>query len=163
MAEGPRHTPSWHSAGWHHRHPEAQNQVVPMPKKRKWGSFHYHLSMPPPPTRSLVLSFEDAREVVEGHASQVAPGASETADLLLAGGRILAESITADRDIPPFPRSTRDGYAVCAADLAKLPARLKIIGETKAGPSQLPSPLNRGDALSIMTGAPVPPGSDAVV
>jgi len=119
--------------------------------------------MPPPPTRSLVLSFEDAREVVEGHASQVAPGASETADLLLAGGRILAESITADRDIPPFPRSTRDGYAVCAADLAKLPARLKIIGETKAGPSQLPSPLNRGDALSIMTGAPVPPGSDAVV
>lgn len=68
--------------------------------------------MSAPPAQSLVLSFEDARRVVEEHAAQIAPGASECVDLLHASGRILAEPITADRDIPPFPRSTRDGYAV---------------------------------------------------
>src|ERR1700733_9707993 len=99
-------------------------------------------SMAEPPSRSLVLSFEQARRVVEEQASQVAPGGDETLALLQAAGRVLAEPITADRDIPPFPRSTRDGYAVCAADLARLPTKLKVIGEIKAGPLQLPSPLN---------------------
>jgi molybdopterin molybdotransferase len=119
--------------------------------------------MAAPPTQSLVLSFEDARRVVEDHASRVTPGSNETVDLLHAPSRILAEPIAADRDIPPFPRSTRDGYAVRAADLAKLPAKLRVIGEIKAGPPQLPSPLHRGEAFSIMTGAPAPPGADAVV
>jgi len=109
------------------------------------------------------LSFENARRVVEEHASQTAPGANEAVNLLHAAGRVLAGPITADRDIPPFPRSTRDGYAVHAADLATLPATLKVIGEIKAGPQQTPSPLNRGEAYSIMTGAPVPQGADAVV
>jgi molybdopterin molybdotransferase len=116
-----------------------------------------------PPIHSLVLSFEDARRVVEDHASQTAPGGNETTDLLHASGRVLAEPITADRDIPPFPRSTRDGYAVRTADLAILPAKLKVTGEIKAGPGQVPSTLNRGEAFSIMTGAPVPQGADAVV
>ncbi|MGA8216668.1 MAG: gephyrin-like molybdotransferase Glp [Candidatus Sulfotelmatobacter sp.] len=124
---------------------------------------HYHLPMAAPPTQSLVLTFEEARQVVEDHASRLSPGASETLDLLHAAGRVLAEPITADRDIPPFPRSTRDGYAVRTSDLAKLPAKLKVIGEIKAGPQQLPSTLNSGQAFSIMTGAPVPPGADAVV
>jgi molybdopterin molybdotransferase len=75
----------------------------------------------------------------------------------------LAEPITADRDIPPFPRATRDGYAVHTTDLSKLPAKLKVVGEIKAGPLQLPPTLNRGEAFSIMTGAPAPPGADAVV
>jgi len=119
--------------------------------------------MAEPPTPSLVLSFEDARHVVEGHASQHIPCADETVSLLHAAGRTLAEPITADRDIPPFPRSTRDGYAIRAADLATLPVKLKLIGEIKAGPQQSPSPLNRGEAYSIMTGAPVPQGADAVV
>jgi molybdopterin molybdotransferase len=119
--------------------------------------------MAAPPTQSLILSFEEARLVVEDQASHTSPGSSETADLLHAAGRVLAEQITADRDIPPFPRSTRDGYAVRAADLATLPTKLKIIGEIKAGPPQLPAALNRGEAYSIMTGAPVPPGADAVV
>ena len=119
--------------------------------------------MAPPPTQSLVLTFEDARRVVEDHASKLVPGANETITLLQAAGRVLAEPITADRDIPPFPRSTRDGYAVHAADLAILPATLKVIGEIKAGPQQIPSQLHRGEAYSIMTGAPVPQGSDAVV
>jgi len=119
--------------------------------------------MAAPPTQSLVLSFENARRAVEDHASQIAPGAAQALALLHAASRVLAEPITADRDIPPFPRSTRDGYAVCAADLAALPAKLKVMGEIKAGPQQVPSTLNRGQAFSIMTGAPVPQGADAVV
>jgi molybdopterin molybdotransferase len=131
--------------------------------REKWDSFHYHLYMSEPPTPSLVLSFGAARHLVEDHASHLAPGAKETADLLHAAGRILAEPVAADRDIPPFPRSTRDGYAVRAADLAKLPARLTVLGEIKAGPLQIPSALKPGEAFSIMTGAPVPQGADSVV
>jgi molybdopterin molybdotransferase len=118
-----------------------------------------------PPIQFPVLIFEEARRVVVDHASQLAPATDETVALLHAAGRVLAEPVIADRDIPPFPRSTRDGYAVCAADLATLPARLSVIGEIKAGalPGQVPSTLNRGEAFSIMTGAPVPLGADAVV
>jgi molybdopterin molybdotransferase len=125
----------------------------------------YHVCMAAPTAQSLVLSFEDARLVVEEHAAQIPPGADEVVDLLHASGRILAEPIMADRDIPPFPRSTRDGYAVRSADLTEVPARLAVAGEIKAGPrpSQVPLLLNSGQAFSIMTGAPVPQGADAVV
>ena len=119
--------------------------------------------MAAPPTNSQVLTFEEARLAVENRASRLSPAETETTDLLRAAGRVLAEPIAADRDIPPFPRSMRDGYAVRAADLATLPASLKVIGEIKAGPRELPSALNRGETFSIMTGAPVPPGADAVV
>ncbi len=119
--------------------------------------------MAAPPTQSLVLTFEEARQVVEDHASRLTSRINETVSLLPAANRVLAEPVAADRDIPPFPRSTRDGYAVRAADLATLPAKLKVMGEIKAGPLQPPSALNRGEAFSIMTGAPVPPGADAVV
>jgi molybdopterin molybdotransferase len=119
--------------------------------------------MAAPPAHSLVLSFEDARRVVEQHASNVSPGRKEGVDLLHSAGRVLAESILADRDIPPFPRSTRDGYAVRAADVAKVPARLGVVGEIKAGSSQVPHAMSPGQAYSIMTGAPVPAGADAVV
>ena len=119
--------------------------------------------MAPPPTQSLVLTFEEARRVVEDHAARLPTGTNEAISLLHAAGRVLAEPVAADRDIPPFPRSTRDGYAIRAADLATLPAKLKVVGEIKAGPLQPPSTLNRDEAFSIMTGAPVPPGADAVV
>ena len=121
--------------------------------------------MATPQAQSLVLSFEDARRMVEDHAAHLSPGAIESAGLLLSAGRVLAETIHADRDIPPFDRSTRDGYAVRAADLEALPARLKVIGEIKAGPLPGDSPrkLVPGEAFSIMTGAPVPQGADAVV
>jgi molybdopterin molybdotransferase len=121
--------------------------------------------MAAPPAQSLVLTFEQARQVVEDHASRLSQETHETVPLLQAAGRILAEPVTADRDIPPFPRSTRDGYAVRAADLATLPAKLKVIGEIKAGPrpGHDSIPLKRGEAFSIMTGAPVPRGADAVV
>ncbi len=123
--------------------------------------------MPASPTPSLVLNFEDARRVVEQHAANLSAEAQGTAqeieDLLPAAGRILAEPVYADRDIPPFRRATRDGYAVRTSDLAKLPAKLKVTGEIKAGPSSVPLLQGPGEALSIMTGAPVPPPADAVV
>src|SRR5579862_2711496 len=115
------------------------------------------------PTQPLILAFEEARRVVQQHALQIDPGASEPINLLKASDRVLAEAITADRDIPPFPRSTRDGYAVRSGDVAKLPAKLKIIGEIKAGPEDRPRSINLGETYSIMTGAPVPSGADAVV
>jgi molybdopterin molybdotransferase len=120
--------------------------------------------MPAPPVQSLVLSFEGARRVVEEHASHAASPPSETVTLLHAKARILAEPIAADRDLPPFSRATRDGYAVRASDVATVPATLKVIGEIKAG-LRVPvsSRMNPGEAFSIMTGAPVPAGADAVV
>ena len=66
--------------------------------------------------------------------------------------------------MPPFPRSTRDGYAVRSADLVQLPATLDSIGEIKAGETldRIPSNIGSGQTASIMTGAPVPAGADAV-
>ena len=119
--------------------------------------------MAAPPTSSLILPFEDARRVVEQHASQAVASGIETVDLLHAGGRVLAEQITADRDLPPFPRSTRDGYAVRAADLTKLPVTLRVLGEIKAGPGPTRPAMKSGEAYAIMTGAPVRDGADAVV
>lgn len=112
-----------------------------------------------------ILSFEEARHAVEQHAGQVRPGGIETVDLPAASGRVLAESIVADRDFPPFRRAMRDGYAVRAADLAQLPATLGVIAEIKAGaePTETPPELNSGQAAVIMTGAPAPAGADAVV
>lgn len=113
----------------------------------------------------MLLSFEDARHLVEEHAAKLRPSGTEEVGLLSAVGRILAEAIHADRDFPPFPRAARDGFAVRAADLARLPAFLEVIGEIKAGaaPEELPKNLTRGQAASIMTGAPCPGGADAVV
>ena len=112
-----------------------------------------------------VLSFEDARRAVEQHASQVREPKAESVDLLAASGRVLADPVFADRDLPPFPRSTRDGYAVRAADLARVPATLDVIGEIRAGETleNIPKQIGNGQAASIMTGAPVPSGADAVV
>jgi len=142
---------------------QSSPEIHAVPRRPRSPPLHYHLPMAAPPTQSLVLAFEEARRVVEDHASRLIPRTNETVPLLQAAGRVLAEPIAADRDIPPFPRATRDGYAARAADLATLPAKLKVIGEIKAGPRQPPSKLNRGEAFSIMTGAPVPPGADAVV
>ena len=115
-----------------------------------------------------VVGFEEARHIVEQQAAKVQlraveSGAVETIDLLAARGRVLAEPLLADRDFPPFPRATRDGYAVRAADVEQVPARLDVVGEIKAGDSGKTYAVNRGQAVSIMTGAPLPAGADAVV
>ena len=114
---------------------------------------------------SGVLSFEEARRAVEEHASALAARETETVDLLSSAGRVLAQPVLADRDLPPFPRSTRDGYAVRSEDVARTPATLDVIGEIKAGesPDKIPASIPPGQAASIMTGAPVPDGADAVV
>jgi molybdopterin molybdotransferase len=121
--------------------------------------------MPAGPVVSKVLSFEDARRAVEEHASLIHSSEVESVDLLAAAGRVLAKSIVADRDLPPFPRSTRDGYAVRSADVLTVPATLQLIGEIRAGEriENIPSNVEKGQAVSIMTGAPVPDGADAVV
>ena len=117
------------------------------------------------PSVSLVLSFEEARRVVEQHAAASSAPQIEMVDLLNAADRVLAEKIIADRNLPPFPRSTRDGYAVRSSDLAKLPAVLNVIAEIKAGEKldRIPENIPSGQAAAIMTGAPVPSGADAVV
>jgi molybdopterin molybdotransferase len=115
--------------------------------------------------QSTLLSFAEARQAVEEYASRLSPAEPEMVSLLEALGLVLAEDLRADRDFPPFPRSTRDGYAVRAADVAGVPARLCLIGEIKAGASTEQSGIiiGAGEAAEIMTGAPVPSGADAVV
>jgi molybdopterin molybdotransferase len=116
------------------------------------------------PTSGTILTFEQARHVVEEHAAALRPRGKELVELLDSPGQILAEPVLADRSFPPFPRATRDGYAIRAADLARLPAALKVIGEIKAGAAvDVNFKIEAGQAAAIMTGAPAPPGSDAVV
>ena len=83
--------------------------------------------------------------------------------LLLQGlGRVLAEPVLADRDFPPFPRATRDGFAVHAQDLQNGRMTLRVVGQVKAGDSY-DLPVASGEAVEIMTGAAVPAGADTVV
>ena len=115
-------------------------------------------------TPSTILTFEQARHLVEQHAATLRPRGKELVELLDSPGQILAEAVLADRNSPPFPRATRDGYAVRAADLAQLPATLAVIAEIKAGATVDASlKVESGQAAAIMTGAPAPPGCDAVV
>jgi molybdopterin molybdotransferase len=76
-----------------------------------------------------------------------------------AAGRVLAEEIRADRDFPPLARSVRDGFAVRAQDV---PGSLRVIGEVRAG-DRFNGAIGTGQAVEIMTGAPVPRGADAIV
>jgi len=120
------------------------------------------------PEPTPILSFEEARHLVEEHAAHLHPRGKELVELLEAVGQILAEPVLADRNFPPFPRAMRDGYALRAADLsqltAQLPATLDVIGEIKAGAGKDAIPvLQSGQSAAIMTGAPAPPGADAVV
>lgn len=113
---------------------------------------------------SAPLSYEKAVEVVLQHAEEYRSGGSERVPLLHSTGRVLATAVRADRDLPPFPRSTRDGFAVRAADCSA-GATLKIIGEIRAGAPLDAAPKNvaAGQCVEIMTGASVPRGADAVL
>ena len=105
-----------------------------------------------------MLSVEDALAVVLREAK---PLPSEEVALAEALGRVLAEDVAADRDLPPFDRSAMDGYALRAADVAQAPCALELVGEVRAGdwPTLNVGP---GQAAKIMTGAPLPPGATAV-
>lgn len=77
-------------------------------------------------------------------------------------GRVLAQEIRANRDLPPYDVSAMDGFAVRSADVASAPATLEIIEDIKAG--DLPTKtVAAGQCARIMTGAPMPPGADAVI
>lgn len=112
-----------------------------------------------------IPSFLEARQRVEQYASALRPTDPAMLSLLEAVGLALAEELRADRDFPPFPRATRDGFAVRAVETKKLPARMQVIGEIRAGASLSESDIRvkAGEAVEIMTGAPVPAGADAVV
>ena len=104
-----------------------------------------------------VLSFEDARHLVEEHAANLRPRGKELVELLEGAGQVLAEPVVADRNFPPFARAMRDGFAVQAGDLSQLPANLEVVGEIKAGAKNDDIPtLRAGQAAAIMTGAPAP-------
>jgi len=110
-----------------------------------------------------MLSFTDAREKVIQVITAMRPQpARETVELVRAAGRVLAGRVTADRDYPPFDRSTRDGFAVRAADAAVAGATLRRVGEVKAG-SSFDGTVAAGECVQIMTGAPAPAGADAVI
>jgi molybdopterin molybdotransferase len=122
-----------------------------MPVRRAFGASH---------NRSVALTFHAARETVLTRVRAARPTVGiEEAELDAAAGRVLAEDIAADRDSPAIARSVRDGYAVRAADL---PGELDVIGEVRAG-DRFEGEIGRGQAVSIMTGAPIPAGADAVV
>src|SRR5271165_3583096 len=112
---------------------------------------------------SALPSYEQAAAMVAAHAAQWdrSRATVERVALGAAAGRVLAKAICADRDQPPFARSTRDGFACRAADVSTR-GFLPVVGSTRAGlaPS---GPVPPGSAWEIMTGAPVPSSADAVV
>src|SRR5215472_17390296 len=109
-----------------------------------------------------VLTFEQAYQTVIDYCGKLRPPNAEEVPLPGALGRVLAEPVRADRDFPPFDRSTRDGYAIRAADLKEIPMQLRVIGQIKAG-ANFAGRINSGQAAQIMTGAALPAGADAVV
>jgi molybdopterin molybdotransferase len=106
------------------------------------------------------VTFEQARECVLKQVSAAPLDRKvEWVSLAEAAGRVLAEPIASDRDYPALARSVRDGFAVRAEDL---PGELFIVGEVRAGEA-FTGGVGPGEAVEIMTGAPVPQGANAVV
>src|SRR5437773_3339767 len=105
-----------------------------------------------------MISVLQAITIVREATHLLEAGRIELSDAL---GRFLAEDIIADSDLPPFDRAQMDGYAVRAADVAKTPAQLRIVGESSAG-NGWHREMRAGEAVRIMTGAAVPTGADSV-
>ena len=106
-----------------------------------------------------MIAPDEALEMVLAHAPLLG---AETVPLAEALGGVLAEAVAADIDLPPFDKSAMDGYAVRRDDVARLPAELAMIEELPAGAAPTRA-LAPGACAKIMTGAPVPPGADAVI
>lgn len=107
---------------------------------------------------TLLAVSEALQRILDG----VTPTSSEDVALLDAGGRVLACGLTARLTQPPFDASAMDGYAVRAADVARLPATLVCVGEAAAGRGYH-GRISSGEAVRIFTGAPMPACADAVV
>jgi molybdopterin molybdotransferase len=112
------------------------------------------------PDVSDLLTVQQAIEILD--SVPVSPRVERVA-LSQAHGRYLADEIRSDRDYPPFDKSLMDGYTVRAADVATAPpVELRVVGEVAAG-QQSARALQAGEAIAIMTGAPIPDGADGVV
>jgi molybdopterin molybdotransferase len=105
-----------------------------------------------------MISVAEAIEIVRQQTVRLS---TERVELNAVLGRVLAEDVVADSDLPPFDRSQMDGYAVRAEDAKAAPVRLRIVGESAAGRGWH-NQLAEGQAVRIMTGAPVPAGADSV-
>ncbi|HEX8142757.1 MAG TPA: gephyrin-like molybdotransferase Glp [Pyrinomonadaceae bacterium] len=105
-----------------------------------------------------MLSVQEAIRIVKERTQRLPP---ERVALAEALGRVLAEDVLADSDLPPFDRALMDGYAVRAEDTASVPVQLRVVGESAAG-SGWHETMRAGEAVRIMTGAPVPSGADSV-
>src|SRR6267143_1548223 len=109
-----------------------------------------------------MLSYEQARQkVIEQVGKKRGPRATLGVSVWDALGFVLAQEVKTDREYPPFNRSTRDGYAVRAAE-ATTGAKLRCVGEIKAGDA-VTQTMAPGTCVQIMTGAAVPTSADAVV
>ena len=110
-----------------------------------------------------MISVEAALETILSH---IQPLGFEKVSLLEAQGRVIAEDIYASRDIPPLDNSAMDGYAVRSEDIQQASSghsvRLEIIEDLPAG-SVSRKTVGKGEAIRIMTGAPIPRGADTVV
>jgi molybdopterin molybdotransferase len=101
-------------------------------------------------------------EALDRILARIAPLESTEVGLLDALGAVLTEDQAADRDVPPFRNSAMDGYAVRGADVRQGGVRLRVVGAVAAG--SLPDrAVGAGEAMRIMTGAPMPDGADTVV
>ena len=105
-----------------------------------------------------MISVEEAIRIITEQTPRLAPERIALADAL---GRVLAEEVVADSDLPPFDRAQMDGYAVRAADTKTVPVSLRVVGESAAGRGWT-GDMKEGEAVRIMTGAPVPLGADSV-
>jgi molybdenum cofactor synthesis domain-containing protein len=105
-----------------------------------------------------MIPISEAIQIIERETARIE---AESVDLSATVGRVLAEDILADTDLPPFDRSQMDGYALLAADTKNAPVTLEIAGESAAGKGWRHE-LKPGEAVRIMTGAPVPTGADSV-
>jgi molybdopterin molybdotransferase len=109
-----------------------------------------------------MLTFEEARrKVIEQVGKNRGPRAILGVSVWDALALVLAQEVKTDREYPPFDRSTRDGYAVRSKEVTP-GTKLKCMGEIKAGDT-VKEALAAGNCVQIMTGAAVPPGTDAVV
>jgi molybdopterin molybdotransferase len=109
-----------------------------------------------------MLSVEQAKQLVLQTARQLPAESRPLQDTL---GLILAEDVASDLDMPPYDKALMDGFAVRTADVPEGRGELEVIGEILAGetPAEKAAAVAPGQAVRIMTGAPIPPGSDAVV
>lgn len=110
------------------------------------------------PADSAVISAEEAGHLVLAMVSLLAP---VRVALSAASGHVLAETVRASEAVPRFANSAMDGYALRAADVASAPVRLRVTGTTAAGDTA-EAAISPGEAMRIMTGAPIPIGADAV-